>query len=147
MSALEFIDHSYDVIVVDSTHPRAVDSWILYTRELFRTARERLADDGVLVQAVFAEFTDIPTAVVHGDPGASNIRMTPTGQVGLLDWDESRVDVIWHDLSNLGVQVLDQDEHQRALALSDAWEAANAWTTEPNYASTRLARLKQHRNA
>lgn len=98
-------------------------------------------DDGALVEAVFAEFTGIPTAVVHGDPGASNIRMTATGQVGLLDWDESRVDVIWHDLSNLGVSVLDRDEHQRALALSDAWEAANAWTAEPDYALTRLARL------
>ena len=103
-------------------------------------------DDCALVEAVFAEFRDVPTAVVHGDPGASNIRMTATGQVGLLDWDESRVDVIWHDLSNLGVSVLDEDEHQRALALSDAWEAANAWTAEPNYASTRLARLKRRRN-
>lgn len=105
-----------------------------------------LVDDRALVEAVFAEFTDIPTAVVHGDPGAPNIRMTATEQVGLLDWDESRVDAIWHDLSNLGVSVLDQDEHQRALALSDAWEAANAWTAEPNYASARLARLRQSRN-
>lgn len=99
-----------------------------------------------LVEAVFAYFADVPTAVVHGDPGASNIRMTPTGQVGLLDWDESRVDVTWHDLSNLGVSVLGPRQHQRALTLSDAWEAANAWTTEPGYATTRFARLKQHRN-
>ena len=104
-------------------------------------------DDGALVESVFADFTDVPTAVVHGDPGASNIRMTASGQVGLLDWDESRVDVTWHDLSNLGVPVLDRDEHQRALALSDAWEAANAWIVEPGYASTRLAQLKQRRNA
>jgi len=41
---------SYDVIVLDSTHPRAVDSWIMYTREFYRIARERLADDGILVQ-------------------------------------------------------------------------------------------------
>jgi len=47
---LRTADTRYDVIVVDSTHPRAVDSWILYTRELYRTTRERLADDGVLVQ-------------------------------------------------------------------------------------------------
>ncbi len=104
------------------------------------------ADDQDLVEAVFATFGDVPTAVVHGDPGPSNIRMTATGEVGLLDWDESRVDVIWHDLSNLGVQVLDQHEHRRARALSDAWEAVNAWTTEPEYASARLARLKQHRH-
>lgn len=103
-------------------------------------------DVGALVESVFAEFIDAPTAVVHGDPGASNIRMTATGQVGLLDWDESRVDVTWHDLSNLGVPVLAHGEHHRALALSDAWEAANAWTAEPSYASTRLAELKQRRN-
>ena len=103
-------------------------------------------DAGALVESVFAEFTDVPTAVVHGDPGASNIRMTAKGQVGLLDWDESRVDVTWHDLSNLGVPVLAHGEHQRALALSDAWEAANAWTAEPGYASTRLAQLKQRRS-
>lgn len=103
-------------------------------------------DARALVESVLAEFTDVPTTVVHGDPGASNIRMTETGQVGLLDWDESRVDVIWHDLSNLGVPVLAYGEHQRALALSDAWEAANAWTAEPGYASTRLAQLKQRRS-
>lgn len=50
-------------------------------------------DAGALVESVFAEFTDVSIAVVHGDPGASNIRMTTTGQVGLLDWDESRVDL------------------------------------------------------
>lgn len=40
----------YDVVVVDSTHPRAVDSWILYTREFYRTAAARLAEPGYLVQ-------------------------------------------------------------------------------------------------
>lgn len=100
-----------------------------------------------LVEAVFAEFADVPTAVVHGDPGTSNIRMTATDQVGLLDWDESRVDVTWHDLSNLGVAVLEQREHRRAISLSNAWEATNAWITEPDYASARLERLEQHRNS
>ena len=57
------------------------------------------------------------------------------------DWDESRVDVVWHDLSNLGVQVLDDARHVAALRLSDAWEAANAWLLEPDYARRRLARL------
>ena len=40
----------YDVVVLDSTHPRAVDSWILYTREFYQTAQRSLAEDGVLVQ-------------------------------------------------------------------------------------------------
>ncbi|MEP4591379.1 MAG: phosphotransferase [Ilumatobacter sp.] len=103
-------------------------------------------DARAFVESVFVKFSDVPTAVVHGDPSASNIRMTATGQVGLLDWDESRVDLAWHDLSNLGVPVLAHVEHQRALALSHAWEAANAWTAEPGYASTRLAQLEQRRN-
>ncbi len=103
-------------------------------------------DERTLVEEVFADFTNVPTAVVHGDPGASNIRMTPTGEVGLLDWDESRVDVTWHDLSNLGVAFLEADQHQRAQTLSDAWEAANAWAAEPDYAAMRLARLKQRRS-
>lgn len=41
---------SYDVIIVDSTHPRAVDSWILYTLEFYEAAAARLDAGGYLVQ-------------------------------------------------------------------------------------------------
>ncbi len=41
---------SYDVAIVDSTHPKAVDSWILYTKEFYQLVRTRLGPDGVLVQ-------------------------------------------------------------------------------------------------
>jgi spermidine synthase/tetratricopeptide (TPR) repeat protein len=47
---LRTLEEPYDVVVLDSTHPRAVDSWILYTREFYRLAKEALADDGILVQ-------------------------------------------------------------------------------------------------
>jgi spermidine synthase len=40
----------WPVIVSDSTHPKAPDSWVLYTREFYETVKERLADDGVFVQ-------------------------------------------------------------------------------------------------
>lgn len=90
---------------------------------------------------VFRGVVDVPTAVVHGDPMDSNIRIDAGGQVGFLDWDESRVDVVWHDFSNLGVRVLDPADHERALRLSNAWETANAWVVEPDYAQTRLAQL------
>jgi spermidine synthase len=40
----------YDVAVIDSTHPKAVDSWILYTREFYELVRERLSEDGIAVQ-------------------------------------------------------------------------------------------------
>ncbi len=40
----------YDLAIVDSTHPKAVDSWILYTREFYELVRARLSPDGILVQ-------------------------------------------------------------------------------------------------
>ena len=42
----------YDVIIIDSTHPRSIDSWLLYTREFHSGVRSRLADDGIVVQWV-----------------------------------------------------------------------------------------------
>lgn len=92
--------------------------------------------------AVFASVSDAPRSIIHGDAGASNLRMCSDGTVGLLDFDESRIDVCWHDLSELGVQVLDDDTHRRAQRLSNAWEAANAWIPEPDYAVERLAALR-----
>lgn len=120
------------------------------TLELTRSARSVDADmaalpEGVadLVLEIFAGFEDVPVSLIHGDPMDSNIRMIQTGEVALLDWDESRVDLTWHDLSNLGVTVLDTAFHGRAIRLSDAWEAANAWIVEPEYARTRLANLRR----
>ncbi len=101
-------------------------------------------DVAIDVCAVFSEYEDESTSVIHGDPGASNLRIRD-GKVGLLDWDESRVDVPTHDLSNLGVQVLDDEEHAAAQVLSDAWEAVNAWTSEPAYARQRLEGLRHRR--
>ena len=40
----------YPVIISDSTHPKNVDSWTLYTREFYQTAKSRLTEDGVFVQ-------------------------------------------------------------------------------------------------
>lgn len=99
-------------------------------------------DAAELVVSVFAQFVGSPTAVVHGDVWAPNLRMTLDGQVGLLDWDESRVDLTAHDLSPLGVQILDDTSHTQAQLLSHAWEAANGWTVEPDYARRRLAALR-----
>lgn len=120
------------VIELDG-HPRSVDADL---DALPPAERER-------VVGVLAEFDDVPTAVVHGDPMASNIRIDDSGRVGLLDWDESRVDVVWHDLSNLGVRVLPVDDHRRAERLSNAWEAVNGWLVEPEYARHRLAMLDE----
>jgi Ser/Thr protein kinase RdoA (MazF antagonist) len=94
-----------------------------------------------LACGVFASVADAPVSLIHGDPGPSNIRIDEHDQVWLLDWDESRIDVSWHDLSNLGVVVLDADTSRRAVLLSHAWETVNAWTVEPDYAKDRLRRL------
>ncbi len=42
----------YDVILGDSTHPRAYDSWILYTEEFYRLVKKRLHPGGVFAQWV-----------------------------------------------------------------------------------------------
>lgn len=117
-------------------------------RELGPGARSGDADLGRMppavvdrLLAVFAEFAEVPTAVIHGDPMPGNVRICPDGAIGLLDWDESRVDLTWHDLSNLAVQVLDDESHRRALRLSNAWEAASGWVVEPEYARRRLQML------
>jgi spermidine synthase len=41
---------AYDVAIVDSTHPKSVDSWILYTREFFQLIHDRLNEGGIVVQ-------------------------------------------------------------------------------------------------
>jgi tetratricopeptide (TPR) repeat protein len=40
------------LIIGDSTHPRAYDSWILYTEEFYRSAQKRLKSNGVFAQWV-----------------------------------------------------------------------------------------------
>ncbi len=42
----------YDLIIGDSTHPRAYDSWILYTEEFYEAVKQRLKPDGVFAQWV-----------------------------------------------------------------------------------------------
>jgi Ser/Thr protein kinase RdoA (MazF antagonist) len=48
----------------------------------------------------WAALAGTPMAVVHGDPGPTNIRVSPAG-VGLLDWDEARRDYTDLDLAQL----------------------------------------------
>jgi spermidine synthase len=40
----------YDLAIVDSTHPKSVDSWILYTRQFFQLLRDRLNEGGIAVE-------------------------------------------------------------------------------------------------
>lgn len=155
---------------LEGRQPRSDDDWRLVAAELRRlheltagraqrpgctsvrdlaTARTSVdadldampVDAAAKVVEVFGRLpASVPEAVIHGDPGPENIRIGDDGSVGLLDWDESRVDVVWHDLSNLSVQVLG-DDHRAAVRLSHAWEAANGWVVEPAYARRRLSLL------
>ncbi|MEU8346735.1 phosphotransferase enzyme family protein [Actinomadura meyerae] len=88
----------------------------------------------------------VPMAVVHGDPGPGNIRVTPSG-VGFLDWDEARVDHVDLDLADLPIPVLPAARQARARAAVHAWEAACGWRIENDYARRRLADLKITRRA
>ncbi len=42
--------NDFDVLIADATHPQTSDSWVLYTREFYSTARDRLAAGGLLCQ-------------------------------------------------------------------------------------------------
>jgi spermidine synthase len=42
----------FDLIISDSTHPRAYDSWILYTEEFYRAVQRRLKPGGIFAQWV-----------------------------------------------------------------------------------------------
>lgn len=77
------------------------------------------------------------------DAGAANIRISPAG-AGIIDWDEARIDASILNLAQLPVERLDgvSPEHLAEVRTAlDAWEAANGWLIEPDYARRRLARL------
>lgn len=82
--------------------------------------------------------------VVHGDPGAGNVMISDDGVVGLLDWDEARVDLPWFDLAAIPEEVsLDLPLPRLAVVRAGvAWEAATCWQAEPTYARRRLRQLR-----
>ena len=91
-------------------------------------------------RAAWARFTGRETCVVHGDPNPGNIRMTED-RVGLIDWDESRVDVPDLDLVlPHNAAGLDDGAHDIAAQASAAWEAAVCWGDE--YAVNRLTEVR-----
>lgn len=79
------------------------------------------------------------------DPGPANIRITAAG-VGLLDWDEARVDAVDLDLAELPGAELPRQRLDVVRAAATAWEAANGWTVEPSYARRQLALLRTSRH-
>lgn len=107
-------------------------------------------------RAAWRRLAGTPMAVVHGDPGPANIRMTSAG-VGLVDWDEARVDYTDLDLADLPANdppfgdapfgdapaaYLSPARLTAARAAVRAWEAASGWRVEPSYARRQLAELR-----
>jgi Ser/Thr protein kinase RdoA (MazF antagonist) len=118
------------------------------TRELLTAQRggdvdlARMPADAVAAcRRAWAALAGSAEAVVHGDPGPANIRITPSG-VGLLDWDESRVDATDLDLAELPGADLPPDRLGMVRAAATAWETANGWIVEPSYARRQLSLLQ-----
>lgn len=80
-------------------------------------------------------FADRQTVIVHGDLNPANIIKTATGDLALIDWDESRRDLALFDLG----QVSEDGENSRQARL--AWEVACSWTLEPGHAQKLASRL------
>ena len=94
-------------------------------------------------RAAWARLAGRPTCVVHGDPNPGNVRLT-ADRVGLIDWDESHVDVpeidlvLPYDAAGLGAA------HDVAAQASAAWAAAACWdpTGADPFAARRLAEVR-----
>jgi Ser/Thr protein kinase RdoA (MazF antagonist) len=80
------------------------------------------------------------TCVIHSDPTPGNIRMT-ADRVGIIDWDESHVDVADFDLL-LPHNAADLSDvaHDIAAQAFAAWDAARCWGHE--FAVEQLAKVR-----
>jgi Ser/Thr protein kinase RdoA (MazF antagonist) len=91
-------------------------------------------------RAAWARLVGRETCVVHGDPNPGNVRMT-ADRVGMIDWDESHVDVADLDLVLPGNAAgLAAGAHDMAAQASAAWEAAVCWDDE--HARESLAQVR-----
>lgn len=125
----------------------------------FRTARELLTadaggdvdmsllppEDAELCRGAWRALPERKEIVIHGDPSPTNVRIDGD-RVGLLDWDEARVDSPLLDLGALPdarTAGLPEDEFQRARRASVAWEVAVCWQLEDEYARRRLRELRE----
>ena len=95
-------------------------------------------------RAAWRAIASEPRSVAHSDPGAQNLRLTRAG-VGLLDWDEARVDASVLDLAEnplAAALVLPRSRLAAVQTATTAWEAANGWLIEPDYAQRKLVALE-----
>lgn len=93
-----------------------------------------------VLRMAWRAFDDLPHSVVHGDLTPTNLIALPDGGIGLVDWDEARVDATAFDTSQTGKAPVDPDL-QRAL---DAWECAACWQLEPDRARILATELRRN---
>ena len=89
-----------------------------------------------LCREMWAQVSDLPCSVIHGDLNQDNLLQTYQGKIVMLDWDECRRDVCAFDLGPITGQT---GRTRRALI---AWEVACAWQIEPDYAREMAQHLR-----
>ncbi len=82
-----------------------------------------------ICKQAWAALAPAPSTIIHADLTPSNLIQYETGEIGLVDWDECRVDLPVFDTGYLAPP----RSAQVALALK-AWEMACSWQIEPAYA-------------
>ena len=114
---------------------------LLYAETGTRIDLGAMPDEAVArCRAAWARLAGRERRVVHGDPNPRNVRMTAE-RVGLIDWDESHLDVPDLDLVlPHNAAGLEGDAHDTAAQASAAWEAAVCWHDE--YSIRRLAEVR-----
>lgn len=80
-----------------------------------------------------------PRSAVHGDPNPSNLLYLSDGRIGLVDWDEARVDVSRFDL----ITLLGESATPADRRACDAWEIAVCWQVEPDHARNLATRFSR----
>ncbi len=102
-------------------------------------------EDAELCRDSWRQLPHRAATVIHGDPSPTNIRIDGD-MVGLLDWDEARIDTPLLDLGALPDAEsagLSKDHFRRARRASVAWEVAVCWQLESDYARRRLRELRE----
>jgi Ser/Thr protein kinase RdoA (MazF antagonist) len=94
-----------------------------------------------LCRRAWRYISDEPTSAIHGDP-RGNV-LIASSRVFFIDWDEARADASILDLVDLPFSdaFIDERRLDRAKRAAAAWEAAAAWSIEPEYARRRFAEL------
>jgi hypothetical protein len=91
-----------------------------------------------LCRGAWSQIANRSRSLVHGDLNASNLIWTVNGGIGLIDWDEARVDATLFDDFHAGLHDRGGVEEMAVLA----WEIASSWLLEPEYARRMAEKLR-----